>query len=111
MALIRDSKLRELLMDGRIDAFNEEIGDKDVDLQNLDLKGVDLRGANLKSADLRGAYLKNADLRGMDLSAANLRGASLQNARVSGVLLPKGLSPAEVEMSLKYGTRLRVDGE
>ena len=98
MALIRDSKLANLLREGHFEEFNRLAGQKPPDLRNADLT----------HADLRGAYLRNADLRGLDLSEASLEGASLHDTRVSGVLFPTALNAEEIRLSLTFGTRMRV---
>ena len=111
MGLIRDSELRMLLIEGKIDEFNQATEEEPPNLENLALRSVDLRGANLKNANLRGAYLRNADLRGVDLSYADLDGASLHEARISGVLFPANLTPEELSLSIHHGTRLRITRE
>ncbi len=108
MGLVRDSELRGLLLDGKIEEFNQLAGENPPDLRSVDLRGVDLKGADLMHANLEGAYLRNADLRGADLRYANLDGASLHGARIGGVLFPKELPAHEILLSLREGTRLRA---
>ncbi len=80
-----------------------------VDFSGADLRGTDFRSADLSHVVLKDAYLRDADLRGCDLRHIDLGGASIQNAKISGAYFPCNLSPAEIQMSLKYGTRLRVE--
>ncbi len=109
MSLILDSKLRLLLMDGKIEEFNRLTEDEPADLASTDLRMADLRGANLRHASLRGAYLRNADLRGVNLLYADLDGASIHRARISGALFPRDIPPPEILLSLHEGTRLRAE--
>ncbi len=108
MGLIKESELIRMLREEHVDDFNDRTLHGPIDLANADLRMVDLRGANLSKANLRGAYLKNADLRGVDLSHADLLGASIHDARVSGCFFPPNLDPQEIELSIVYGTRMRV---
>ena len=98
MALIRDSKLANLLREGHFEEFNRLAAQEPPDLRNADLRMLDLRHANLT----------HADLRGLDLSEASLEGASLHDTRVSGVLFPTALNPEEIRLSLTFGTRMRA---
>ena len=98
MALIRDSKLANLLREGHFEEFNRLAAQEPPDLRNADLRMLDLRHANLT----------HADLRGLDLSEASLEGASLHDTRVSGVLFPTALNAEEIRLSLTFGTRMRV---
>lgn len=97
----------QLLRQERTEEFNRIAAAGRADLLDANLRGVDLRGADLRQADLRGAYLRGADLRGCDLSDAWLDGASFHEAKVSGVLFPPDYDPAEIRLSIEYGTRLR----
>ena len=108
MELIRDSELRMLLLDGKVEEFNARVEEEPADLENTALRSMDLRGANLLHANLRGAYLRNADLRGVDLFHADLEGASLHQARVSGTRFPPNLSANEILLSVRLGTRMRI---
>ncbi len=105
--LVRDSELRLLLIDGKIDEFNEKASDEAPNLENVSLRGIDLRGVDLSHANLRGAYMRNADIRGCDLFYADLEGASIHQARISGVRFPPSLFASEINMSLAHGTRMR----
>jgi uncharacterized protein YjbI with pentapeptide repeats len=97
-----------LIREGRVDEFNRRkaAGDR-CDLRNCNFRGLDLRELEPAGLDLSGAYLRQADLRGLDLSKARLEGASLHAAHISGVLFPPELEPAEIEMSVRLGTRMR----
>jgi len=106
-----DPRALNLIQEERILEFNNlmEASNGVVDLTGAHLRGYDLRKCKLRKADLTGAYLRSADLRSVDLSEAKLDGASIKEAKVSGTLFPRNLSPAEISLSLEYGTRLRVD--
>ena len=108
MSLIRDSKLRLLLMEEKIDEFNRLAEEEAPNLENTDLRGADLRGPNLLHANLRNAYLRNADLRGVDLFYADLDGASIHSARISGTRFPPNISTAEIGISNHLGVRMRA---
>ena len=108
MGLIRNSELRMLLIDGKIEEFNQKTGESPADLENTDLRGVDLQEANLLHANLRGAYLRNADLRGLDLFYADLEGASIHEAHIAGTRFPPNLSASEIWLSHTTGTRMRT---
>lgn len=97
-----------LVREGRSADFNRQRkpGDK-CDLQGCNLRGLDLREFELSNIDLSDCYFRQADLRGLDLRSCRLQGASLHAARISGVYFPIELSPAEIEMSVRIGTRLR----
>ena len=98
-----------LIREGRVDDFNRRraAGEK-YDLRGCNLRGLDLRELDVSGGiDFSNAYLRQADLRGLNLSKCRLEGASLHAAHVSGVLFPVELEPAEIEMSVRIGTRLR----
>lgn len=100
-----------LVREGRADEFNRRraAGDK-LDFRGGNFRGVDLREFDLSDIDLSNAYLRQADLRGKNLSSCRLDGASLHAAHVSGVLFPKELEAAEIELSVRLGTRMRYRG-
>jgi uncharacterized protein YjbI with pentapeptide repeats len=79
-----------------------------IDFTDADLRGTDFRNVDLSKVVLRGAYMKDADLRGMDLRKVDLEGASIHNARIGGTYFPVNLPAAEIELSVKHGTRMRV---
>ena len=109
MPFSRDSELRDLLLEGKIDEFNQRAEEAPPDLENLDLRSLDLRGANLQHANLRDAYLRSADLRSVDMLYADLDGASLRGARLSGTRFPRNISADEISLSFHEGTRIRAD--
>ncbi|NLY02527.1 MAG: pentapeptide repeat-containing protein [Rhodopirellula sp.] len=95
---------------GDLEGYRQAVeGRSVVDFAAADLRGTDFRKADMSKVILKGAYLRDADLRGCDLRHLDLEGASIHNAKISGTYFPRNLSPAEIEMSLKYGTRLRVE--
>lgn len=97
-----------LLREGRVEEFNRrKTAGERYDLRGCNLRGIDLRSLDAAGIDLSDAYLRQADLRGLNLSKARLEGASLHAAHVSGVLFPVELEAAEIEMSVRLGTRLR----
>lgn len=109
---MRNQPRFEPLFDENIDAFNKQVREgKAVDLSNKNLSGLDLRKALLKGLDLGGCYLRGANLRGVDLTGTNLHGASMQDALISGALLPENVTPDEIRMSVKFGTRIRVSSD
>ena len=108
MGLVRDSQLRMLLIEGKIDEFNQKAEEEPPNLENTDLRAIDLRGANLLHANLRDAYLRNADLRGVDLFHADLDGASIHAARISGTRFPPSLPATEISVSHHLGVRMRA---
>ena len=108
MTLDRSSELRDLLVEGKIDEFNECAAEEAPQLENTGLRGLDLRGADLSHANLRGAYLRNADLRGVDLFHADLDGASIHAAHISGTRFPPSLPATEISVSHHLGVRMRA---
>ena len=107
---IQDNKdpLYLLLREGRIEDFNgrKKLGEK-TDLSHCDFRGLYLRGLDASGLDFSGAYFRQADLRGIDFSQCCLQGASINSAKISGTYFPKALSPAEITLSLLYGTKMR----
>ncbi len=109
-----DPQLLLLVQEDLPDEFNrrvEAMANTEIDLSGGQFRGYDLRRFNLQQANLTDCYLRNADLRGLDLSHAQLAGASIKDAKISGVLFPVALSASEIELSLHYGTRLRLSVE
>ena len=98
----------QLVREGRSGDFNRQRkpGDQ-CDLHGCNLRGLDLREFDFSNIDLSDCYFRQADLRGLDLRSCRLQGASLHAARVSGTYFPIDLAPAEIEMSVRLGTRLR----
>lgn len=93
---------------GRVEDFNRarKAGQK-CDFRGCDFRGLDLRAFDLGGLDLSDCYFRQADLRGLDLRTAKLAGASLHAAHVSGVFFPPELSAAEIDLSVRLGTRMR----
>ncbi len=107
-----DDEAFRTLRAGDAQAFHRLIEQRPtVDYSDGDLRGTDFRNVNLSKVVLRGAYLKDADLRGMDLRKVDLEGASIHNARIGGAFFPANLPAAEIELSVKYGTRMRTRRE
>jgi uncharacterized protein YjbI with pentapeptide repeats len=100
--------LYQLLREGRGEEFNRrrKSGDK-CDLRGCDLRGVDLRECAVADIDFSDCYLRQADLRGLDLRTCRMEGASLHAAHISGAYFPREVTAAEIEMSVRMGTRLR----
>ena len=97
-----------LIREGRVEEFNRrKAAGERCDLRNCHFRGLDLRTLDPAGLDLSGAYLRQSDLRGLNFSKTRLEGASLHAAHVSGVLFPVELEPAEIDMSVRLGTRMR----
>src|SRR6266404_2427037 len=90
--------LYQLLREGR---------GEECDLRGSDLRGLDLREIDVKDIDFSDCYFRQTDLRGLDLRTCRMEGASLHAAHVSGAYFPRELTAAEIEMSVKIGTRMR----
>jgi len=97
--------LYQLLREGRAEEFNRrrKAGDK-CDLRGSDLRGLDLREFDVKDVDFSDCYFRQTDLRGLDLRSCGMEGASLH---VSGAYFPPELTAAEVDLSVRLGTRMR----
>ena len=97
-----------LLREGRVEEFNRrrKSGEK-FDFRGCNFRGLDLREIDAQGIDFTNAYFRQTDLRGVDLGSSSLEGASLHGAHVSGVLFPRELEAAEIELSVRLGTRLR----
>lgn len=105
---IKQDEMYQLLRDERIEEFNQRrASGESFDLTNCDFRGLDLRGLDAAGIDFSGSYFRQSDLRGIDFQRAILRGCSLNGAKISGVYFPSELSPLEIEMSLRHGTRMR----
>ena len=95
-----------------LDAYHMAvINHTSVDFTGADLRGIDLRKADLSKLILRDAYFRDGDLRGCDLRHLDLEGASFHNTKVAGAYFPSNVSPAELQMSIEYGTRIRTTSE
>jgi uncharacterized protein YjbI with pentapeptide repeats len=100
--------LYQLLRDGGFEEFNRRRkAGEPCDLRGADLRGIDLRAVEVENLDFSDCYFRQADLRGLDLSSCNLEGASIHAAHISGAYFPKKLTAAEIDMSVRLGTRLR----
>jgi uncharacterized protein YjbI with pentapeptide repeats len=97
-----------LLREGNIDDFNRRHNaGESCDLRGCDFRGIDLRGVDVANIDFSDGYFRQADLRGLDLRGCQMHGASLHAAHISGAYFPPELSSAEIEMSVRLGTRMR----
>lgn len=105
----KNIQMFELLIDGKIDLFNEERAKDTVpDFSGKNFRGIDLRRADFDGISLRGAIFSNADIRGLNLYNCDMEGASLKACKISGVFFPANLAPDEIMMSVQLGTRLRI---
>ncbi|KIH85422.1 pentapeptide repeat-containing protein [Pseudomonas batumici] len=103
-----DSPLYALLHKDDIAGFNKaRPKDGPIDMRGGDFRGLDLRELNADGIDFTDAYFRSADLRGVDFQKSILIGASVAHAQISGAYFPVELSPAEILMSMQFGTRLR----
>lgn len=104
-----DDPAFKLLRTGEIDAFHRAMETRHVvDYTGCNLRAVDFREVDLGPFLLRDAYLRDADFRGCDLRHLDLSGVSLHGAKVSGAYFPDNVSPDEIRMSLRHGTRIRT---
>ena len=107
----KDKEAFHRLHNHEIDRFHQQIeGMKEVDFSHCSLRGVDFRRVDMRRIVIRGSYLRGADLRGVDLRQHDLEGCSFHDAMISGSYLPSNVTPAEVTMSIKLGTRIRTTG-
>lgn len=107
--LFPDDPAFKCLRTGDLDGYHRAIESRSsIDLTGTDLRGTDFRKVDLRKLILRDAYLRDADLRGCDLRHLDLSGVSVQGAKISGAFFPLNVSPGEIELSLRYGTRLRT---
>ena len=105
---ISDDNLYLLLREEKIKEFNavHQEGEKCA-LSGLDFRGLDLRGMETEGIDFSNAYFRQTNIAGLNLTHCNLEGASIGGANISGTYFPKELSPREIMMSLRTGTRMR----
>ena len=102
------NELYRLIREDDIEAFNTRRKEGVCcDMRGLDFRGQDLRRMKADGIDFSNSYFRQADLRGLNLTACRLEGASIHGAKISGVYFPKELSPAEIRLSLEFGTRMR----
>jgi uncharacterized protein YjbI with pentapeptide repeats len=98
-----------LMREGRAEEFNRQRKPTEKhDLHSCNFRGIDLRQYDVANIDFSDCYFRQADLRGLDLRTCQLQGASLHGAHVSGTYFPDNLAPAEIEMSVRIGTRMRM---
>jgi len=104
----QNDEMYQLLRDEKIAEFNQRKAEGEVvDLTHCDLRSLDLRGIDAKGVDFTGSYFRQTDLRGINFSTSILQECSLNGAKISGAYFPKELTPAEIQMSLTHGTRMR----
>jgi uncharacterized protein YjbI with pentapeptide repeats len=104
-----DDPAYKCLRSGDLEGFRQATeGRKTVDFTGADLRGTDFRKLVPMNLVLRDAYLRDADLRGCDLRNVDMAGASLERAKISGAYFPLEIDAAEIQLSMQYGTRLRV---
>ncbi|MEE2960073.1 MAG: pentapeptide repeat-containing protein [Myxococcota bacterium] len=107
----KDKEAFHLLHNHEIDRFHQKIeGMKEVDFSGCSLRGVDFRRVDMRRINIQGSYLRGADLRGVDLRAHDLEGCSFHDSIISGSYLPPNVTPDEVIMSIRHGTRIRTTG-
>ncbi len=107
-----DDPLFQLLREGNVEEFNQRRkAGEEVDLTDCDFRNCDMRGLDADDLNLAGAYFRGADIRGVDFRQSKLAGASLAGAQISGCYFPKELHPAEIDLSITHGTRLRYEQE
>jgi uncharacterized protein YjbI with pentapeptide repeats len=103
-----DDPLYRLLREEKISEFNNKVAEGiKLDFTHLDFRGLDLRGLEPGTVTFINCYFRQTDMRGVDFSKSNLDGASICCAKISGVRFPDVLTPAEIQMSLAHGTRMR----
>lgn len=102
------NELYRLIREDDIKGFNARRSKGETcDMRGLDFRGQDLRRMDAEGIDFSNSYFRQADLRGLNLSTCRLEGASIHGAKISGVYFPKEISPAEIRLSLEFGTRMR----
>ncbi len=105
---VKHDKLNTMLREEKIDEANALLatGVK-AEFSGTDFRAVHLFGLHTEGLDFSNSYFRLADLRGLDFRTCNLEGASLHAARITGCYFPKELSPDEIMMSVRHGTRMR----
>jgi len=104
----QNDEMYQLLREEKIEDFNQRKAQGEaVDLTHCDLRSLDLRGMDAKGIDFTGSYFRQTDLRGINFSTSILQECSINGAKISGAYFPKALTPAEIQMSLSHGTRMR----
>jgi uncharacterized protein YjbI with pentapeptide repeats len=106
--LTYEDPLYQLLRDGEVKEFNRrKAAGATSDLTHCDLRSLDLRGIDADGLDFSHCYFRTANLRGVDFSKSKLEGASLNDAKISGAYFPAELTPEEIALSVRQGTRMR----
>lgn len=106
--IISKNELYQLIREEKVEDFNQRRSTTSkTDFSGLDFRGLDLRMLNAQNIDFSNCYFRGADLRGLNLRTCNLESASIHDALISGVYFPDQISPGEIEISFKYGTRIR----
>ena len=106
--LTYEDPLYQLLRDGEVKEFNRrKAAGATCDLTHCDLRSLDLRGIDADGLDFSHCYFRTANLRGVDFSKSKLEGASLNDAKISGAYFPAELTPEEIALSVRQGTRMR----
>jgi len=101
-------KICKLLQDDRVEEVNAILADMDnFSLADANLRSTNLRSLHVDGIDFSNAYFRSANLKGLDLRTCSLEGASLHGAQIAGTYFPDLLSPEEILLSVKSGTRLR----
>ncbi|AOU97695.1 hypothetical protein BI364_06740 [Acidihalobacter yilgarnensis] len=99
----------DLLSQHKIEEFNAyRAAGKPCRVAGKDLHAMDLRKVDVSGVDFSGCLLDRANLCGLDLRSCTLDGATLRDALIERTYFPASLDAAEIELSLKYGTRLRA---
>ncbi|OBS10546.1 pentapeptide repeat-containing protein [Acidihalobacter prosperus] len=99
----------ELLGQHRIEEFNAyRAAGKPCRVAGKDLHAMDLRKVDVGGVDFSDCRLDRANLCGLDMRSCVLEGATLRDALIERTYFPEGLDAAEIELSLNYGTRLRM---
>jgi len=105
---VRNDELNAAIRDERIEDANKMLVDGvEALFSGTDFRAIKLCGLNAEGQDFSNSYFRLADMRGLDLRTCNMEGASLHGAVISGVYFPPELDAGEIQMSVKYGTRLR----
>jgi uncharacterized protein YjbI with pentapeptide repeats len=105
-----DDEAFKCLRAGDLDGYRRAVeGRKIVNFCGADLRATDFRKIDMSKVVLRDAYLRDTDFRGCDLRQTDMEGASLHNAHIAGTYFPENISPNEIQLSIQYGTRLRVE--
>ena len=106
----------EEVLDRRLNLQNVDLSGlvlQDSDLTRADLRSAELQGTDLRDAELQGAVLRGAELQGADLTDAELQGAVLRGAKLQGAVLRGAelqgadLTDAELQGAVLRGAKLQ----